>query len=271
LVTEYQYEIGTTPGGSDIIGWTSAGTGTSVTTAGLTLSAGTTYYFAVKALDGAGLWSDPEDSDGIMAATVFATIPQAKNNPDGTPVMLNGKVVSANFGSFFYICPSDPSDRTAGIRVNGTSPTQGYVGNVGGVIETIGGERVLTIPDMTGFTAIGGGTPDPSNIINRDLGGSALNAYTPGITGGTGLYNLGMLITTTGNVSYSGTGFCYIDDGSALLDGSGYTGVKVDSTRFTTPPGFNTYVKITGISAVELQGGIPIRLIRPRGDSDLWP
>ncbi len=270
-VTEYRYAVGTTSGGTDVLGWTSAETDTEVTTAGLSLISGRTYYVAVKALNGAGSWSDPASSDGIQAATVFATIPQAKNNPDGTPVILNGKVVSANFNTFFYICENDPGDHTAGIRVAGLPPTQGYVGNVGGIIQTIGGERVLTVADVIGFTAIGGGNPDPSNVINRDLGGSALNAYTPGITGAVGVNNIGLLITTTGRVTYSGTGYCYINDGSLLNDGSGYVGVKVDTTRFTTPPELNDYVKITGISAVEMLGGDAIRLIRPRGDGDLWP
>jgi hypothetical protein len=108
-------------------------------------------------------------------------------------------------------------------------------------------------------------------MINREIGGGDLNAYTPGITGAVGTNNLGLLIATTGRVTHAETGFCYIEDGSALSDGSGYLGVKVDTTRFTTPPEFDDYVKITGISAVELSGGNSIRLIRPRGDGDKSP
>jgi hypothetical protein len=66
-VTEYQYAIGTTSGGTDVVTWTSVGTNTAVTKTGLSLSAGTTYYFSVKAKNGQELWSNVGTSDGIVA------------------------------------------------------------------------------------------------------------------------------------------------------------------------------------------------------------
>jgi hypothetical protein len=64
-IAEYQYAIGTSAGGTDVVDWTSAGTDTEVTKTGLDLSVGTTYYFSVKAQNGEGLWSDIGTSDGI--------------------------------------------------------------------------------------------------------------------------------------------------------------------------------------------------------------
>jgi hypothetical protein len=49
------------------VDWTSAGTETSVTSTGLSLTAGTTYYFSVKAQNGEGLWSATGSSNGITA------------------------------------------------------------------------------------------------------------------------------------------------------------------------------------------------------------
>jgi len=72
-VAEYLYSIGTTSGGVDIVGWTSAGTKTEVTKTGLSLALGTTYYFAVKAKNGQDLWSGVGVSDGI--AVVEDTTP----------------------------------------------------------------------------------------------------------------------------------------------------------------------------------------------------
>jgi len=66
-VTEYQYAIGTTSGGTEVVDWTSVGTNTSVTKTGLSLTSGTTYYFSVKAKNGAGLWSVVGTSNGIVA------------------------------------------------------------------------------------------------------------------------------------------------------------------------------------------------------------
>ena len=64
-ITEYQFAIGTSPGATDVVDWTSAGGVPEVTHTGLFLSEGT-YYFAVKARNGAGLWSEPGFSDGIF-------------------------------------------------------------------------------------------------------------------------------------------------------------------------------------------------------------
>ncbi|MBP6964471.1 MAG: PQQ-binding-like beta-propeller repeat protein [Armatimonadetes bacterium] len=65
-VVEYLYAIGTSPGSSDVAGWTSAGTEAEITRSGLSLASGTTYYLAVKAKNGAGLWSEVGSSDGIL-------------------------------------------------------------------------------------------------------------------------------------------------------------------------------------------------------------
>jgi hypothetical protein len=64
-IVEYQYAIGTSAGGTDVVDWTSTGTTTEVTHTGLALTHGTTYYVNVKAKDGAGIWSAVGHSDGI--------------------------------------------------------------------------------------------------------------------------------------------------------------------------------------------------------------
>lgn len=64
-IIEYQYAIGTQSGGADIVGWTSCGTETEITRAGLTLTQGVTYYISVQAKNAAGSWSETGTSDGI--------------------------------------------------------------------------------------------------------------------------------------------------------------------------------------------------------------
>src|SRR3990172_1332965 len=66
-IAEYQYAIGTTPQGTDIVGWTSIGTSNSVTHSGLSLLDGVDYYISVKARNGVGLWSEAGSSNGIIA------------------------------------------------------------------------------------------------------------------------------------------------------------------------------------------------------------
>ncbi|MGQ9582433.1 MAG: fibronectin type III domain-containing protein [Thermoplasmatota archaeon] len=70
-VVEYRYAIGTSQGGEDVVPWTSAGVGISVTRVNLSLSNGVTYYFSVRARNGAGLWSNVSASDGITVDTSY--------------------------------------------------------------------------------------------------------------------------------------------------------------------------------------------------------
>lgn len=65
-IVEYQYSIGTTLGGTQIINWTSVGHNISVWHSGLSLIEGRIYYFNVKAKNGAGAWSNIGSSDGIV-------------------------------------------------------------------------------------------------------------------------------------------------------------------------------------------------------------
>ncbi len=68
-INSYWYAIGTTPGGTDVQDWMSNGTDTVVTASGfVALEDNVTYYFTVKAMNGAGLLSDPVSSDGQIAA-----------------------------------------------------------------------------------------------------------------------------------------------------------------------------------------------------------
>jgi len=64
-ISEYQYAIGTSSGGIDVVNWTSCGTQAEITKTGLSLVTGKTYYFSVKAKNGVGLWSGIGTSDGI--------------------------------------------------------------------------------------------------------------------------------------------------------------------------------------------------------------
>jgi hypothetical protein len=63
-IREFQYAIGTTPGGTEVKPF-SPTTQNSAVVSGLGLQSGTTYYFTVQAVNGAGLVSDPGVSDGI--------------------------------------------------------------------------------------------------------------------------------------------------------------------------------------------------------------
>ncbi len=82
-VTDYRYAVGTTPGGTDIYSWHSAGTSTEITVSGLSLDSGTTYYISVKAFDGSAE-TEPGTTDGITVDTQGPTAPSTLSATGGS-------------------------------------------------------------------------------------------------------------------------------------------------------------------------------------------
>jgi hypothetical protein len=74
-ISSYKYAIGTTAGGTDVVGWTDNSGFTSVTETRLSLTVGMRYYFTVKAVNGIGLESIPTNSDGILITSSPPIIP----------------------------------------------------------------------------------------------------------------------------------------------------------------------------------------------------
>ncbi len=70
----YEYAIGSSPGGQDVVPFTEAGSSSEVTHTGLALAHGARYYFSVRATNGCGLVGQVGTSDGI---TIDITAPQA--------------------------------------------------------------------------------------------------------------------------------------------------------------------------------------------------
>jgi len=68
-IQKYEYAIGTTSAGTDVVTWTDNSTTTSVTKTGLTLTNGTTYYISVRATDNVGNVSTVATADGITVDT----------------------------------------------------------------------------------------------------------------------------------------------------------------------------------------------------------
>jgi len=125
--------------------------------------------------------------------------------------------------------------------------------NVMGTMRTNSdGERYI---EATEVSPAGAGSVEPLALVNRSLGGGdrsydpATGAGQKGLAGGAGLNNIGLLIATVGCVTYQEAGFLYIDDGSALDDGSGHRGVKLPIEGDAPPDLVGKYVKVVGISS----------------------
>jgi len=224
---------------------------------------------------GEGDSSDPP----VLADPPEGMVAEAKTVEDGQglPNSLLGKIVTAGndqFDGCIYI--SEP-DRSSGIRVvptSGTFAPGDEVSITAGTLGTSQGERFINQATVskTGQP----GEPSPLGLPNRNLGGGpfAYGAGQSGVLGGSGLNNIGLLVKTWGKITHNGNTYIYIDDGSALEDGSGYTGVRVETSHLASGnnigfPSVDDYLVIDGISSCMVLNNEIVRVLRPRSQADI--
>jgi len=132
-ITAYRRAVGTSPGSDDISAWAANGSGISSVVSGLSLSHGQTYYFSIKAENGAGLLSAASSSDGIVVDTTPPNPVAAVNDGLGADIEWTTSLtsLSANWNA-----ASDPESGVSGYwRAVGTSPgyddivSWSYLGN----------------------------------------------------------------------------------------------------------------------------------------------
>jgi len=217
----------------------------------------------------AGYWTVDPDAARILNLAEAWTIPDYR-----TVVLATPMVVTAGTDDFlgrFYV---EQPDRAAGIRVD-VSPGTGVTAErnssvlISGKLSTVSGERVIEHPAVE---LVGTAQPvRPLVMPNATLGGEAMSAAQPGVYGGTGLLNVGLLVTTSGWL------YPYNDDAFFILDQQGQFGtmdgvwVMLDGLAEgnVIPTPVAGYVSVTGISSVVEMDGAYFRCIRPRSAADV--
>jgi hypothetical protein len=97
-------------------------------------------------------------------------------------------------------------------------------------------------------------------MVNKDIGGgdcayaAATGAGQRGIWKHNGLNNIGLLVKTCGTVTAAGYNWFYVDDGSAVEDGSGATGIYVETGEQVVPT-VGSFVSLAGISSCDQYNG----------------
>ena len=186
------------------------------------------------------------------------TVAAAKAYPAGTLVALSEKVVTAAFDGHFYV---EEPDRSSGIKVVSELVVEvDDEVDVTGVLGISDGERQINAGNVVAL-GIAAEPPSPIGIRGDQLGGGALNWYTPGITGACGVNNIGLLMTTWGRVTSTGYKHFYIESRPAIT-------VKVVSDSLIQPE-IGEFVVVTGISSCEVLSGATGRAILPREQSDI--
>jgi|GEM_PF-1582709 len=233
----------------------------------LTPSSVGSYYLHLRALNTAGAVNTDSATFGPYEFTNPAT-PVAKISDlwplaNGPVYSLSDKVVTGVVGSSFWI---EETNRSSAIKVvyTGTMPVKDHKVDVTGVLSSASGERVL---NASAWTDKGAATPiQPLAVVERAAGGKGVNANTPAISGGVGLYNVAMLVRIAGSVTNYNTSdpnnkYFYLDDGSGLVDGA-QSGIKVLCGSNTPPTSGDKTV--TGL--VGVVGGKPVLIIRTLDD-----
>lgn len=253
-IAEHSYAIGTSPGASNVVGWTSTGMSASVTKS-VTLTPGTTYYFSVKAKNGAGSWSAAGSSDGITAAETMS-IAAARTRVNGAVAALMNKAVSRKGSGCFWI---EDADRTGGIKVNApTSAAEGSSLTVCGVLSTDSGERAITAPEISNVTA--GTAVKPLGMSGAALAGRPLGGNIPGCETALGPNNVGLLVTCWGEVVAQDS------EGFSMSDG----GREIDvTTGSLAKPADGMFVRATGISGLAPDGAGYSPVLRVLKQDDL--
>lgn len=197
------------------------------------------------------------DADGHFSAVSHAiatphspTIGEAKLLPDGALIDLAGKVVSAVFASDGAIYVQEP-DRSAGIRVTGsTGVAVGDRVNVTGtlgtrILSSYPSERQITGSQVTVVSHNAG--PVEMAVNSATLGGEAFGLYTPGVSDGLGLNNMGLLVSLTGRVTSRISSTLMVDDGGVP--------VMVRCPSIQIPVAVGDSVEVTGIVEGSIPGG----------------
>ncbi len=133
---KYQYAVGTTSGGTQVLSYTDNGTSTTVTNSSLSLSSGTAYYVSVRAVDNAGNTGSSTSSNGITVDSTAPAAPVSVNDGLGADVdySTSTTTLSANWSSVtdsvsglakyqYAIGTTSGGTQTLGYTDNGTTTT----------------------------------------------------------------------------------------------------------------------------------------------------
>jgi hypothetical protein len=160
-IREYQYAIGRGPGATDVVPFTRT-TQNSAVVSNLSLDAGSTYYFAVRAVNNAGLVSEVGVSDGIRVDPTFT--------PD-IKIVPAAPVSSTEFSGIALYAPAAMSVVLKAFDANGSLASGSRVQNPVTLSLIPGQQYARMIQDLFGLTSFDG-------WIEIEASNTGLGVYT---------------------------------------------------------------------------------------------
>ncbi len=144
----YQYAIGTTPGGDDVVSYADDGVGTTHTESDLNLADGGQYYVSVRAVDGVGNTSVAAISNPVIVDTTPPSAPPSVNDGSGADAtfVAQTSALSANWTA--------ATDASSGIQ-----KYQYAIGTSAGTTDLVSWtDATSTTVTVTGLTLANGAT-----------------------------------------------------------------------------------------------------------------
>ena len=160
-ISEFQYAIGTTPGGEDVRPFTSTPQNSVVVT-GLNLQTGVMYFFAVRSVNGIGLRSEIGLSDGIRFDAAFQ--PQVKIIPSAPES-------GSAFSGLAFLAPVAMSVVLRAFDDNGALIAGPGVRNPTTITLTAGQQYARLLPELFGI-------PNFDGWIETEASSSGLGIFT---------------------------------------------------------------------------------------------
>jgi len=213
-----------------------------------------------------GDWSADDRADAgasLLIATPCASLQDAFDKLSGTTVQVPGQVVTAGSESFSDRLYVESTDRTRGALVQlieGTLPAMGAIVTVTGTLGLFEGEAAL----VSAHVKDSGTPPEPP----RPLGSYSRWMQSPWPL------SRAVLVRAWGKVTYVGSGWFVLDDGSGVDDGEGHSGIKIRYDGTVTaidPPSTEDHlVAVTGITARDTDGTRTVLRLRGPDDVERW-
>ncbi|MCB9189735.1 MAG: T9SS type A sorting domain-containing protein [Flavobacteriales bacterium] len=267
-VAYYEYAVGTTQGGTNIINWTNNGTSTSFTATGLSLTYGTTYFVSVKTTNGAGLTSIATDSDGQLLENPTQP-PVAGFSPNSTTICQGDSIQlinnSQNATSYLWsIAGGIISNNTANnpyvtFTTSGTYNVTLVASGPGGTDQN---SQNITITVTPGPDALAMASSDtiylPSAIVSFTNNSTNATSYEwdfgDGNTstdenpwnsyGATGVYDVSLIAMTSGCSNDTAHFEITVLDNSAGISTNYFEAIRL------YPNPFNDHLTISGLSSL---------------------